>query len=66
MSVHDIHMDDRAASIGRSADLIRQVGEVRGQNRGCEFNQPGSRNNAVSQIGVAVISQQRGWESRLQ
>ena len=46
MTVHDIHMDDCAAARGSVAHLVRQMGEVSRQNRGCEFNQPGPRRNA--------------------
>jgi hypothetical protein len=41
MTVHNIHVDDRAAACRGSTNLVRQMGEVSRQNRGCEFNQPG-------------------------
>jgi len=42
VAVHNIHMDNRATACCGVADLVRQMGEVSRQNRGCEFNQPGS------------------------
>jgi hypothetical protein len=32
-------MDDGRATLSRTADLVRQMGEVSRQNRGCEFDQ---------------------------
>ncbi len=39
MAVHDIDMDHRAATLGGTADLICQMGEVRRQNRRCKVDQ---------------------------
>ena len=41
VAVHNIHMDDRATASRGIANLVRQVGEISRQNRGCEFDQPG-------------------------
>jgi hypothetical protein len=39
MPVHDVDMDDGRTAFRGKANLIRQVGEVSRQNRGCEFDQ---------------------------
>jgi hypothetical protein len=49
VAIHNIDVDDGAAACGGIVHLIRQMGEVRGQNRGCEFNQPGFSQSSRSQ-----------------
>src|SRR4029077_3071501 len=39
MSVHHIHMDDGTAALGRSLNLLRQMGKVSRQNRRCKLDQ---------------------------
>src|SRR5882724_1795737 len=51
MTVHNIDMNDGTAAGGGSTDLVRQMGEIGRQNRGCEFNQPGlSREQICEEI----------------
>ena len=39
MPVHDVHVHQGAAAFGGTANLVRQMGEIRRQNRRCEFDQ---------------------------
>lgn len=39
MPIHDVHMDDAASARGRSFNLVCQMGEVGGEDGGCEVDQ---------------------------
>jgi len=39
MSVHDIDVNERGSAFGSAANLLRQMGEVRRENRRCQFDQ---------------------------
>src|SRR6266567_152262 len=39
VSIHDIHMDDTAATLGSGAHLLAQPGKISGENRRCQFDQ---------------------------
>jgi hypothetical protein len=50
MPIHDVDMDDAAAAGGSPLHLVRQVGEIGREYRGCKFDQ-----NRVQDVGSDAV-----------
>lgn len=56
MTVHDVDMDDSGAASRGLLDLVRQMGEVGGEYRGCKFDQ--NRVPQNREIIVEILARQ--------